>query len=129
MSARRYKPSHLRNGNPLSPVRQVRAIPPLVRLFLFVQAGGRCEFDGCNKYLLEHHVTLREGNFAEVAHIVAFQPEGPRGRAGQRPREINNVGNLMLLCPDCHKVIDDHPERYTPSGAALQESWFHCSYL
>ena len=83
------------------------------RLLLFVRAGGRCEFDGCNKDLLKHHVTLKEGNFAEMAHIVAFKPEGPRGKGGRRPAQINDVRNLMLLCPQCHKLIDDHPDDYT----------------
>lgn len=95
-----------------SPVRKARSVPALVRLFLFVEAGGRCEFDGCNKYLLEHHVTLTAGNFAEVAHIVAFQEDGPRGRSKMRPVDIHEAQNLMLLCPECHKHIDDHPERF-----------------
>ena len=78
---------------------------------LFVRAGGRCEFDGCNSYLLEHHLTLTEGNFAEIAHVVAFKPDGPRGHEGTRPEEIHDVDNLMLLCPRCHKLIDDHPQQ------------------
>jgi hypothetical protein len=80
---------------------------------LFVRAGGRCEFDGCNTYLLEHHLTLTDGNFAEIAHVVAFKPDGPRGREGSRPEDINDVNNLMLLCPRCHKLIDDNPQGYT----------------
>jgi hypothetical protein len=92
---------------------QMRNMPPLVRLQLFVRACGRCEFDGCNKYLLEHPVTLTEGNFAEIAHVVAFKPDGPRGKEGARPEDINDVSNLMLLCPQCHKLIDDHPERFS----------------
>lgn len=47
-----------------------------------------------------------------MAHIVAFQPEGPRGKEGDRPEEINAVDNLMLLCPQCHKEIDDNPQEY-----------------
>jgi hypothetical protein len=90
-----------------------RKIAPLTRLLLFVRTGGRCEFDGCNKYLLEHHVTLTEGNFAQMAHIVAFKVAGPRGREGPRLEDINDVGNLMLLCPECHKLIDDHPADFT----------------
>lgn len=90
-----------------------RHIPSLVRLHLFVRAGGRCEFDGCNKYLLEHHLTLTEGNFAQVAHVVAFKVAGPRGREGLRPQKINDVQNLMLLCPECHKLIDDNPADYS----------------
>lgn len=94
------------------PVRPARRVPPLTRLILFVSAGGRCEFDGCNKYLLEHHVTLTAGNFAEMAHIVAFREDGPRGRSDARPVDIHWAENLMLLCPECHKHIDDHPERF-----------------
>lgn len=96
-----------------SPVQAVRTIPALARTILLVNAGGRCEFDGCNKYLLEHHVTLTEGNFAEVAHIVAFRPDGPRGQQSVRPKNINRPDNLMVLCPACHKLVDDNPERYT----------------
>ncbi|MGH9766472.1 MAG: SAVED domain-containing protein [Blastocatellia bacterium] len=98
-----------------SPVTQVpsRAIDPLKRLLLCVRAGGRCEFDGCNAYLFRHHVTLKEANFSEAAHIVAFKPDGPRGKSGRRPADINDLGNLMLLCPQCHKLIDDHPDEYS----------------
>ena len=96
----------------VSPVVSVRHIPHLTRLLLFVRAGGRCEFDGCPHYLIEHPVTLKEGNFAEVAHIVAFREDGPRG-AIFRPKNIHVPQNLMLLCPQCHKLIDDHPGDYT----------------
>jgi hypothetical protein len=89
-----------------------RGIRDLTRLLLFVRAGGRCEFDGCNDYLLEHPLTLTSGNFAQMAHIVAFREEGPRGKSAVRPTYINDVGNLMLLCPQCHKLIDDHPDQY-----------------
>jgi hypothetical protein len=97
----------------LSPVVQVRHVPHLTRLFLFVRAGGRCEFDGCPRYLIEHPVTLTEGNFAQIAHIVAFRPDGPRGRRKLRPKYIHDASNLMLMCPQCHKLIDDHPGDYT----------------
>lgn len=97
----------------MSPVLPSRNVPSLDRLLLFVRAGGQCEFDGCRRYLLAHPVTLSEGNFAEVAHIVAFRPAGPRGQSKSRPKNIHRVDNLMLLCPQCHKLIDDHPENYT----------------
>ena len=99
-----------------SPVRRVRQTDPtaLTIKLLFVRAGGRCQFRGCNDYLLEHPLTQREGNFAQVAHVVAFQPDGPRG-ADNRPVDINNAANLMLLCPKCHKQVDDHPDEYPRS--------------
>lgn len=89
-----------------------RSLKPAVRLLLCVQAGGRCEFDGCNQYLLEHHVTLADGVFGQVAHIVAFRAKGPRGTGGKRPPNIHDIRNLMLLCPVCHKLVDDDPGTY-----------------
>ena len=83
------------------------------RVLLFTAAGGRCEFDNCNRYLLQHHVTHRGGNFAEMAHIVAFRLSGPRGVRDLSPAERNDISNLMLLCPICHKLIDDNPDFYT----------------
>ena len=85
----------------------------MIRLLLYVRAGGRCEFDGCNTYLLEHHLTNADGNFAEMAHIWAFSPMGPRGMDESRSDQVHALDNLMLLCPVCHKLIDDRPDEYT----------------
>lgn len=101
-----------KNADAVSPVTRVtRDIPAPTRIALFVRAGGRCEFDGCNRYLLEHHLTLKEGNFAQMAHIVAFSLDGPRGK-NRRPQNISDLANLMLVCHPCHKLIDDNPETY-----------------
>jgi hypothetical protein len=98
-----------------SPVKRVRTLPGPTRLVLFVLAGGRCEFNGCNQYLLEHELTTQRCIVAEAAHIVAFNEGGARGKTLPRPEDIHDVSNLMLLCHDCHKLIDDHPEIYTVS--------------
>jgi hypothetical protein len=95
--------------SPSSPVTPVRKIKESKRILLAVAAGGRCEFQGCNKFLFEHPLTLKAGNFSENAHIVAFSAEGPRGRSSGRPKNINDLSNLMLLCQPDHKHIDDNP--------------------
>jgi hypothetical protein len=103
-----------------SPIVQVRTVTRLNQILLFTRAGGRCEFDGCNKDVLKHHVTLQAGVFAQMAHIVAFKCGGPRGgEDGTRPEDVNDVRNLMLLCPACHKLIDDRPGDF--SRKTLQE--------
>ncbi len=96
-----------------SPINHARKIPYKNQLFLFVVSGGRCEFNGCNRYLIEHPLTLAKGNYAQEAHIVAFKEAGPRGDTFPRPDDINAVENLMLLCPTCHKLIDDNKEQFT----------------
>ena len=94
-----------------SVVRPPRRIPIKVSLHLFTRAGGRCQFSGCNDYLLEHHVTKKRGIFAERAHIWAYSPDGPRGHP-QGEFDPHDIENLMLLCPKCHKHIDDNPDEY-----------------
>lgn len=85
-------------------------IPHLTHALLIARSSGRCEF--CNTFLFEHPLTGEQGNFAEDAHIVAFSERGPRGQT-DRPSDINNVDNLMLLCRPDHKLIDDNADRYT----------------
>lgn len=99
------------NGSSIVDVSK-RYIELKTRLLLWVRAGGRCEFDGCNAYLLEHHLTRSSGIYGQAAHIVAFSIQGPRGRNRSRPASINDVENLMLLCPACHKQIDDHLKQF-----------------
>lgn len=104
-----------------APVQDVRSVSKKTTLLLWVRAGGRCEFDGCNEYLFRHHVTLDDVNLAELAHIVAFKPDGPRGSDQGRPGDIHAPENLMLLCQRCHKLIDDPDTGKKYTRAALQQ--------
>ncbi|WP_242392119.1 SAVED domain-containing protein [Anaeromyxobacter oryzisoli] len=100
-------------GSPSSPVTPVgRKIKESTRIVLAVAAGGRCEFRGCNQFLFEHPLTLKAGNYSENAHIVAFSQEGPRGESSARPRDINALSNLMLLCKTDHTHIDKNPSDF-----------------
>lgn len=50
---------------------------------------------------------------AEIAHIKGKQPGGPRYDDSMTPKERNASDNLILLCPNCHKKVDDQGEVYT----------------
>ncbi|HEY0948121.1 MAG TPA: SAVED domain-containing protein [Candidatus Paceibacterota bacterium] len=73
---------------------------------LWTRAGGRCEFHGCNAYLLEDELTTNEVRLSNIAHIVARSKGGPRGNDPMPIAERNQISNLMLLCTKCHAVID-----------------------
>lgn len=92
-----------------SPIVLARNIAAHTKALLWVQAGGRCEFPGCNKYVFEHHVTGKKGNFSQLAHIYAFGEAGPRADASVPRQTLNDADNLMVLCHACHKLVDDHP--------------------
>lgn len=87
-------------------------IPESVKLALWAKAGGRCEFRGCNKSLWEEGLTLAEGNFSQMAHIIGASKDGPRGDENSEVLR-QNVTNLLLVCPQHHKLIDDDIKQYT----------------
>ena len=87
-------------------------VPIRTRLKLFAKSAGRCQFSGCNKLVWRNDLTLTEGNFSDVAHIIAASEKGPRGNKESSNLQIE-YSNLMLLCKKCHIEIDDNPEIYT----------------
>lgn len=75
---------------------------------LWARAAGRCQFDGCNRLVYKSPVTQEQVNISEKAHIYSFSKSGPRGWGPfvTNKKQINSVANLMLVCHDCHKTID-----------------------
>jgi len=90
------------------------SIPSEVKLRLWIEAGGRCEFPGCNKYLYHDQITLAPGNFSNIAHIVSWIETGPRGDEIESPMLATNISNLMLMCKDHAGDIDlkENEEKY-----------------
>lgn len=84
---------------------------------LWGRAAGRCEFAGCNRPLYKSPVTQESVNISEKAHIYAFAKKGPRGRGKLKTdvEALNKVENLILVCHDCHRIIDQNSDggRYT----------------
>lgn len=62
----------------------------------------------------------------EEAHIIAQREDGPRGREGDR-EDIDRYDNLILLCADDHKRVDEQPDVFTVSllrqKKAEHEEW------
>lgn len=82
---------------------------------LWAISCGRCEYGGCNKILHTDILTKRKYNIAYIAHIVADEPNGPRGDVFRSKILADNIDNLMLLCDEHHRLIDKddvsgHPE-------------------
>jgi CBASS immunity sensor of nucleotide second messenger signals/HNH endonuclease len=99
-----------------------RHISPSVACELWGRAAGRCEC--CNRLLYKSPLTQERVNISEKAHIYSFSAKGPRGRGPYAGKiaGLNNVENLMLVCHDCHKTIDQDQkgERYHPE---LLKKW------
>lgn len=82
-------------------------INPKTKLKLWVDSGGRCQFPGCNEYLLTDNTTLAKGNFSNIAHIISWVPTGPRGSNELSSKLATDISNLMLMCKTHSGLIDD----------------------
>ncbi|MDP3510203.1 MAG: SAVED domain-containing protein [Candidatus Melainabacteria bacterium] len=81
-------------------------IPEHVQLRLWVKSGGLCQFRGCNDDLYTEKLTLKPDKLANIAHIVAASPDGPRGDDPMPVNQRNDFDNLMLVCLDHHSHMD-----------------------
>ncbi len=93
-----------------------KTVSDKTRLILWTRAAGRCQYEGCNKLLLGDIISGAEKlNTAYVAHVVAREPEGPRGDPVRSPQLADDIKNVMLMCDTHHRLIDreeveKHPE-------------------
>jgi len=88
------------------------SIPTNTKRQLWSQCGGYCQNPNCNKYLFLDN----EGEFvsiANAAHIIGAGSTGPRSEHMLADSiEKNGISNLIMLCLDCHKTIDELEKRY-----------------
>lgn len=83
-----------------------RALPsPHTKLKLFAASGGYCQNPDCNLALFD---CIDENDFhiAEMAHVFSASNNGPRADANLSEEERGYFDNLILLCPNCHTIID-----------------------
>ena len=79
---------------------------PEVLRELYLKSGNQCAFPGCN------HLIMNECGFfiAQLCHIEAAMPGGPRFNPDQTNEERRGYDNLLLLCHAHHKVTDNEDE-------------------
>ncbi|WP_326950964.1 SAVED domain-containing protein [Amycolatopsis sp. NBC_01307] len=86
------------------------AIKDSVRNALWARTAGRCTI--CNRRLLgDSRTYLHSVLLAELAHNIGAteSSESPRRDYDDGVEDTEAEENLLLLCHDCHKIID-HPE-------------------
>ena len=84
------------------------------RKILWGKSGNQCAFPDCRQELVTDPY---EGGADAVvgieAHIVSESPHGPRGHEARPQGGFDAYGNIILLCPTHHTIVDDSPEHYT----------------
>jgi transposase/5-methylcytosine-specific restriction endonuclease McrA len=88
-----------------------------VRNALWARTAGRCTI--CNRRLLgDSRTYLHSVLLAELAHNIGAtdSPGSPRRKDNDGVDDTEAEENLLLLCHDCHKIIDhpDHIDFFPP---------------
>lgn len=87
-----------------------RKIPSHVQKAVLLRSGNRCAI--CKTEL----ATIEEDCIhliAEIAHIIGYRSEGPRGRCDLPESYLNDYDNLIVVCSSCHTKIDKAEGKYT----------------
>jgi 5-methylcytosine-specific restriction endonuclease McrA len=91
-------------------------VSPKEARIVYARSGGVCAFPGCGEDLVKPGLDTNDPSFiGEIAHIVADSRQGPRGESLLSDEERDKHPNLVLLCRNCHKKIDDQPRIYSVS--------------
>lgn len=78
---------------------------------LYMDSGGFCQRPTCARKLYED-VGSKSVHFAEMAHIFAATDGGPRTDTKLSENARGAYENLILLCANCHTLIDKAPEDF-----------------
>lgn len=78
---------------------------------LWGKAAGRCCFQGCGIECVQFLDQNSPITIGEMAHIIAKNPDGPRGDHDNT--DNNSYDNLILLCPTHHAIVDAAPDVYS----------------
>lgn len=100
------------------------AITPKTAQKVWADAGGRCMFTGCAEDLSNIPLYSQPARVGYLAHIVASDPQGPRGCQQRSHPLSDNPDNIMLMCDAHHRLIDSFaPDVYDePTLVAMRQT-------
>jgi hypothetical protein len=88
------------------------AITERTRKILWSRSAGRCAI--CKRELVTDETEAdEEAVIGEECHIAAREASGPRGDSPLALEQRDEGNNLILLCRNHHKEIDDQPNTFT----------------
>lgn len=83
----------------------------LDKITLWSRCAGRCEM--CNKILYRSELSQNKVNIGQFAHVIGHSDLAARADIKIDRTFRDSIENIMLLCHQCHKDIDDNADIYT----------------
>ncbi|TFH04345.1 MAG: HNH endonuclease [Candidatus Thorarchaeota archaeon] len=82
-----------------------------VTKLLYTNSGGRCAL--CKSVIIQKKSDGSQYHTSEVAHIRGKKPEALRHDSTITKEEMDDISNLIVLCSNCHTMIDKNDTDYT----------------
>jgi hypothetical protein len=88
------------------------SITDRTRKILWGRSGNLCAY--CRRVLVEDGDEISdESVVGDECHMIGEKPGAARGHLVGGRNDLDEYGNLVLLCKVHHKLVDDQPETYT----------------
>ncbi|MBD1430607.1 ABC-three component system protein [Sphingobacterium litopenaei] len=88
---------------------KARVITELTIKKLYALSGNQCAFPDCSQSIFDHN---GQPNISNICHIEAAEQGGQRYNPNSDDDYRRSFDNLILLCPNHHKITDD-VKKYT----------------
>ena len=76
---------------------------------LYLLSGNECALPGCSERIFSE-----KGYIGRIAHICGVKEGATRGQHDLTNDQLRDPSNLILVCCNCHSIIDDKDnEEYT----------------
>lgn len=82
------------------------------RRFIIGRSAGCC--NKCKMPVFVDNEFGEKARLGDDAHIWAYSADGPRGGGTGAPEDRNARENIILLCKNCHSLVDQQPSKFTP---------------
>ena len=88
---------------------------------LFALSYNQCSHPECDVPVVAPEDGISDTKvISEIAHIFPISKNGPRASKNSSIDELNDLNNLLLLCPTHHTLVDKQPDSFP---AELLHSW------
>lgn len=94
-----------------------RNYSPKTLKMLFALSGNQCAVPGCSEPIIAPRIEKSDAMvLRQIAHFYAISEDGPRGKRGLTNKDLNQLSNLILLCPTHQVKVDRQQETYGRSS-------------